>query len=427
MKAAVAIALDLVQAGEGVDAIPAFPGSRPDAPVPMKLSCSQTVLNSNLQYVSYAITARPTHPILANVLLVADAETGKVTLTGYDLSVGIQTTLSATVEVSGALALPARLFVDMVQRLLPDSAIALQCRAGETLLELTATTGSYKIQGLPADDYPELPVVQKGVMLPLPASTLCHGLGCTLFAASTDEAKQYLTGVHIKVADGKPEFAATDGHRLAVSRYVHDAPVAAAPDADAGTAAATSSNFSVTVPARSLRELDRLLSASTRDDDVSLYCDQGQIVFQWADQVITSRTLDGDYPKYPELIPASFSRSVTMNRRAFMASLERIAVLAEQRSKVVRLRSEMNQQRLHVFADVQDVGSGSETLSIGSGDGEDFETAFNVRYLLEGLKVMSVSDVMLKLNSPKSPAVLSPAGKGGIHFIYLVMPIQLAQ
>ena len=393
----------------------------------MKLTCSQTVLNSNLQYVSYAITARPTHPILANVLLVADAETGKLTLTGYDLSVGIQTTLSATVEESGAMALPARLFVDMVQRLVPDSAIALQCQPGETLLELTATTGSYKIQGLLADDYPELPVVQQGVMLPLPASTLCHGLHCTLFATSTDEAKQYLTGVHIKVADGKSEFAATDGHRLAVSRYVLDAAPPAAADDDPGALAPTSSNFSVTVPGRSLRELDRLLSASTRSDDVSLYCEQGQIVFQWADQVITSRTLDGDYPKYPELIPATFSRSITMNRRSFMASLERIAVLAEQRSKVVRLRSQMGQQQLHVFADVQDVGSGSETLSIGSGDGEDFETAFNVRYLLEGLKVMAASDVTLQLNSPKSPAVLSPAGTGGVDFIYLVMPIQLAQ
>ena len=410
----------------------------------MRLTCQQTVLNSNLQYVSHAITARPTHPILANVLLVADAETGKLTLTGYDLSVGIRTTFSAdVVEESGALALPARLVVDMVQRLLPDQPVSLQCQPGETLLELTATTGSYKIQALLADDYPELPVVQQGVMLPLPSSTLSHGLGCTLFAASTDETKQYLTGVHLKVVDGNPEFAATDGHRLAVSRYRRDAPQTAVSDADPGTSAITnwaapqasgtdgwhsdSSNFSVTVPARSLRELERLLSNSPRDDDVSLYCDQGQIVFQWADQVITSRTLEGNYPKYPELIPPSFSRSLVLNRRLLMASLERIAVLAEQRSKVVRLRSETGRQCLHVFADVQDVGSGAETIPTGSSEGDDFETAFNVRYLLEGLKAMPVADVKLQLNSPKSPAVLSPVGEDSMDFIYLVMPIQLAQ
>lgn len=396
----------------------------------MRLTCQQTVLNSNLQYVSHAITARPTHPILANVLLVADAETGKLTLTGYDLSVGMRTTFSADVEESGALALPARLVVDMVQRLLPDQPVSLQCQPGETLLELTATTGSYKIQALLADDYPELPVVQQGVMLPLPSSTLSHGLGCTLFAASTDETKQYLTGVHLKVVDGNPEFAATDGHRLAVSRYVRDSSPDGWPSGGETAGWITSSdnsNFSVTVPARSLRELDRLLSNSPRDGNVSLYCDQGQIVFQWADQVITSRTLEGNYPKYPELIPPSFSRSLVLNRRLLMASLERIAVLAEQRSKVVRLRSETGRQCLHVFADVQDVGSGAETIPTGSSEGDDFETAFNVRYLLEGLKAMPVADVKLQLNSPKSPAVLSPVGEDSMDFIYLVMPIQLAQ
>ncbi|MFN9619594.1 MAG: DNA polymerase III subunit beta, partial [Synechococcaceae cyanobacterium] len=87
----------------------------------MKLVCSQAELNTSLQLVSRAVAGRPTHPVLANVLLTADAATGRLSLTGYDLSLGIQTSLPASVEGSGAITLPARLLGDIVSRLSSDS------------------------------------------------------------------------------------------------------------------------------------------------------------------------------------------------------------------------------------------------------------------------------------------------------------------
>ena len=79
----------------------------------MKLVCSQTELNAALQLVSRAVAARPTHPVLANVLLTADAGTDRLSLTGFDLNLGIQTSLTSTVETSGAVTLPARLFGEL--------------------------------------------------------------------------------------------------------------------------------------------------------------------------------------------------------------------------------------------------------------------------------------------------------------------------
>ena len=75
----------------------------------MKVVCSQSELNSALQLVSRAVATRPTHPVLANVLLTADAGSNRLSLTGFDLSLGIQTSLAASVETSGAITLPARL------------------------------------------------------------------------------------------------------------------------------------------------------------------------------------------------------------------------------------------------------------------------------------------------------------------------------
>ena len=237
----------------------------------MKLVCSQAELSASLQLVSRAVASRPTHPVLANVLLTADAGTGRLSLTGFDLSLGIQTSLPASVESSGTITLPSRLFGEIVSRLSSDSPISLSCEEGQEQVELTSRSGSYQMRGLSAADFPDLPLVQTGTPLRLQPDALVKGLRATLFASSGDEAKQLLTGVHLGLADQDLECAATDGHRLSVLRLEK-----AFSGAEDG-----SEPFAVTVPARSLRELERLLSACSSNDPVSLYCDRGQVVFLW--------------------------------------------------------------------------------------------------------------------------------------------------
>ena len=394
---------------------------------PMKLTCSQAALNSNLQCVSRAVASRPTHPVLANVLLTADEGTGKVSLTGFDLSLGIQTTFEAAVEQSGAITLPSRLLGDIVSRLATDSPLSLQSptspgpdsaddeadnEAGPGLsFQLTARTGAYTVRGMPAEDFPELPMAQSPVAVPLPAAALRDGLARTLFATSSDDAKQILTGVHLAVSPDRLEFAATDGHRLAVLTRAN---------ANSGVA---DEGFAVTIPARSLRELEHLLAARS-EETIDLYHDQGQVVFLRADQVVTSRTLDGVYPKYNQLVPEAFSRSFTVDRVLLLTALERVAVLADQQNSVVKLSVATAEQNLGICAEVQDVGRGDESVPLIDGDGADIDVAFNVRYLLDGLKVLPAPEVQFQLNEPVNPVVLRPVG-GDVQFTYLVMPVQI--
>ncbi|MBM5801106.1 MAG: DNA polymerase III subunit beta [Cyanobacteria bacterium K_DeepCast_35m_m2_023] len=381
----------------------------------MKLVCSQSELSSSLQLVSRAVAARPTHPVLANVLLTADAGTGRLSLTGFDLNLGIQTSIPASVEVSGAITLPARLLGEIVSRLSSDCPITLAAPDGAEQVELTSLSGSYQMRGMPADDFPDLPLVQTGVPIRLESEALTRGLRATLFASSGDEAKQLLTGVHLQLDPEGLECAATDGHRLAVLRLAHAQ--LAAPEA-------TGEPFAVTVPARSLRELERLLSGRPSAEPLSLFCDRGQVVFLWADQVLTSRSLDGAYPKYRQLIPDSFSREIQLERRPFVAALERVAVLADQHNNVVKLSVDPAQGQLQISADAQDVGSGSEALAAQL-SGDEIQIAFNVRYLLDGLKAMAVDQIVLRCNGPTTPAVLNPVDDP--QFTYLVMPVQIRQ
>ena len=381
----------------------------------MKLVCSQAELNASLQLVSRAVAGRPTHPVLANVLLTADAATGRLRLTGYDLSLGIQTSLPASVEGSGAITLPARLFGEIVSRLPADSPITLRCEEGEEQVEISSLSGSYQMRGMPAEDFPDLPLAQSGHPIRLDAEALVRGLRATLFASSGDEAKQILTGVHLQLEGDRLECAATDGHRLAVQQLPHAL--------EESAVEAAGEPFAVTVPARSLRELERLLSGRPSQEPLSLFCERGQVVVLWADHVLTTRSLDGAYPNYGQLIPQEFGRHLRLNRRAFAAALERVAVLADQHNNVVKLSSDPASGRVQLRADAQEVGNGSEDLA-ATVEGEAIEIAFNVRYLVDGLKAMASEEVELRCNGPTTPAVLAPLGEDGA-FTYLVMPVQI--
>ena len=387
----------------------------------MKVVCSQSELNSALQLVSRAVATRPTHPVLANVLLTADAGTGRLSLTGFDLNLGIQTSLTASVETSGAITLPARLLGEIVSKLSTDSPLTLAAEDSGEQVQLTSLSGSYQMRGMPADDYPDLPMVESGMALKLQATGLVEALKGTLFASSADESKQLLTGVHLRFRERELEAAATDGHRLAVLQVDNalqsdgEMSLEKSDDAESG--------FAVTLPSRSLREVERLMNGWRSEEPVSLFCDRGQVVFLAADQMVTSRTLEGTYPNYRQLIPDGFTRSLALDRRALIAALERIAVLADQHNNVVKFSSEPEKGTVQISADAQDVGRGSESLA-ATLQGDAVQIAFNVRYLLDGLKVMVSDRVVLHCNAPTTPAVLRPEGEND-GLTYLVMPVQI--
>lgn len=377
----------------------------------MKLVCNQSDLSANMTLVSRAVPSRPTHPVLANVLLQADAQKGQVSLTAFDLSLGIRTSFLAEVETSGAITLPAKLLNDIVARL-PQGEITLEDEAAEVpfCATIVSTSGRYQVHGMGVDDFPELPILDKGEAIELPAEALLEGIKGSLLAASTEEAKQILSGVHLSVSQDALEFAATDGHRLAVVKRVFETETEDLPDLE------------VTIPAKALRELERMLGTRQSSETLSLNCDRGQIVFEWADQCLTSRTLEGQYPAYRQLIPHQFERQITMDRRQLLSALERIAVLADQKNNIVKFNIDSNNQEIALSVNAQDVGSGRELLAAQIA-GESLDIAFNIKYLMDGIKAIGTPEIQMQLNAALTPVILTPLG--GLKMTYLIMPVQI--
>ena len=369
----------------------------------MEFSCSQSELNSSLGLVSRAVSPRPSHPVLGNILLEANGD--RLTLTGFDLSVGVRVEMPAEVEKTGAVTVPAKLFADIVSRLSDD--LSLELNAETMQVVVLSDTGRFELRSLDAGGFPALPEVA-GEGVTLPAQAFLKGLAGSVFAASTDDTKQVLTGVHIHSVEDGLEFAATDGHRLAVMTVNCDS----VPD------------LVVTLPSRALRELERLAGQA---EEITFFADDCQAVFVAGDRRLTCRKLEGAYPNYPQLIPAQFSREFTVDRRRLISGLERVAVLADQKTNLVKISLDTSNtlERLCLEVEGRDVGNGRDTMPVQVLQGTAIEIGFNLGYLLHGLKAFTCQEVKISCNEPTQPVILSPLN--GDRQIYLVMPVQIVR
>ncbi len=204
------------------------------------------------------------------------------------------------------------------------------------------------------------------------------------------------------------------GHRLAVVETINE---------NLNDDEEQPENVEVTLPNKALRELERMLAHSSKEDEpVAMYFDSGQVVFEWQNQRLTSRTLEGQYPAYRQLIPNSFERELILDRKQFISALERIAVLADQKNNIAKVSIDSESQEITLSVETQEIGSGMESMSAQI-KGDDIDIAFNIKYLMEGLKALPSAEIQMQLNNNLAPVIFSPVG--GIKMTYLAMPVQL--
>ena len=384
----------------------------------MKVICASYDLKDNLSLVGRAVPSRPEPPVLGNVLIDANETTQKVSLIAFDGSLGIKTSFNAEVGEGGRITLPAKLLNDIVTRL-PEMEITLDVSEDEAVTTISSTSGQFQLTGIDAAEFPELPTVDAEQTIELPIAALNRGLGGCLFAASAELSKQVLTGVHLKTQGAKAnmgdilEFAATDSHRLAV--------VATDLNEAAPESAIELPELAVTIPAKALRELERIVSDAEATSTVKVSFDEQVIVFELGDRLLTSTKIAGDYPAYGQLLPQNFTREIILDRKRLLSSLELVAVLA-QKNNIVKFSLSNEKSELILSADAQDIGNAQQTLPAQI-MGEDIEIAFNIKYLMDGIKALPAAEIKMQLNEWNQPAVFRPLG--GLKMTYLVMPVQI--
>ena len=393
----------------------------------MKIICSQSDLKNNLAFVSRAVPARPEPLVLGNILLVADETSQKITVTAFDGSLGIRASFQGEVVAGGTVALPAKLLNDIVSRL-PEMEITLDCGENEgeeanLVTTLSAASSKLQINGMDGGEFPELPTVNSDNTIALPISILLEGLKGCLFAASTELAKQVLTGIHFCASDetnGEDaflEFAATDSHRLSVVKaFLHDSQEETEVTPEIAN---TLAGLAVTIPARALRELEKMVGENQQT--VKMRYDDTQIIFESGERVLNTLRLTGAYPPYQRLIPATFARQMICDRKRLISSLELVSVLA-QKNNLVTFSLNGAEEELTLSVKTPDVGSAKQSLPAEI-VGEDVDIAFNIKYLMEGIKAISSAEIKMQLNEWNQPVIFTPLS--GLQITYLVMPVQV--
>ena len=387
----------------------------------MKIVCSSFDLKNQIALVSRAVPSRPEPLVLGNILLVADEVNQRITLTAFDGSMGIASSFLGEVIEEGVVALPAKLLNDIVSRL-PEVEITLHCGDGEgenLVTTVTAASSKLQINGMDGGEFPALPTVGGENIIDLPVEILQESLKACLFAASSELSKQVLTGVHLagsdegSLEDSWLELAATDSHRLAVVKAS-----LAEEEAISSEILPKLDKLGVTIPASALRELEKMLDGQPT---IKMRYDDSQIIFESGEKILTTLRLTGAYPPYSRLIPASFERSVVCDRKRLISSLELVSVLA-QKNNIVKFSLDSSSQELTLSVDTPDVGNAKQSLE-AEVTGEDLEIAFNIKYLMDGLKAISAQNIKMQLNEWNQPVIFSPLS--GLQITYLVMPVQI--
>ncbi len=366
----------------------------------MKFTCTQENLMRGLSQVGHVAGRSTTLPILKNILITAATE--GVTLAATNLEIGVTTLVRGKVEVPGTFTVQARVLMDYVS-LLPSGNITLTLEGADLIV--TTTSSKTVLKGLSAEDFPVIPKVTDGVRLSLPAVQLKTALSQTVFAVASDDARPEISGVLFHLHGTTLTLAATDSYRLAEVKI---------------SLTVAKEEQRVIVPSRSLAELLRLLPDA---GEVQLVIGENQVSVQVEDLELVTRLIEGQFPDYAQIIPASFTSTLTTEAASLAKTLRQVSLFC--RSGINDVTVQYSAEATKLTAANAQVGASDVELP-ASVTGTGGSIVFNWRFLLDGLAVIGSDEVALQLNDEKGPGLLVPVEpkKDQPPFRYLIMPIR---
>lgn len=365
----------------------------------MKFSCEKDILINLISTASRAVTGKSSLPLLEGILIEAD--TNEITLTGYDLSMGIRTKIETNVIEPGKAVLNAKLFHDIVRKLPndmvfveTDDKLLTTIKCGKAVFNLIATE---------ADEFPIMAEVSNETSLALSQSVLKSMISQTIFSVSDNESKPIHTGCLFEIKNNKLTIVAVDGYRLSIREEEIEG---------------VANDIKFVVPGSSLREIERILSED--DSVVELYPDHKNILFKIGNTTLISRLIEGEFLNYAAAIPNEFEYEIIIDRHEFITSVERVSLIVSEKLKnPVRFHFDGSYAQMSC---ITAIGKSYDECSF-EGNVSSMEIGFNNRYILEALRAAGDETVKLKLKGPLNPVIVSPIE--GNKYTYLVLPVRL--
>ncbi len=373
----------------------------------MKLTCLQENLNRGLSIVGRAVATKTTLPITSNVLLATDE--GRLKLVATNLEMAISCWIGAKIEDEGAITVPARLLTEFVSSL-PADTISVHLSPQTRTLGLKCARFEARISGVDAKEFPPIPSVDEGIATSVETDVLRQAVNQVVFAAATEESRPVLTGVCTQFEDNTLTLAAADGFRLAVFKL----PIKES----------FKEKTEVIIPARTLAELNRLMTDEEEAVNITLNPGKSQVLFRLKNTELVSQLVQGTFPNYAQLIPQSYNTRMIVSVADFLRATRTASIFARDGSGIVRLvitpGSEASPGKVSISARSEEIGDDVGEID-ATVEGSDAKIAFNGKYLSDVLGVLRESQVALETTSPSSPGMLKPVGAD--NYTHVVMPM----
>lgn len=368
----------------------------------MKVVTLQENLKSSLIQLQKAVPSKPQLPILASILFSAGDTS--VSLSATDLYLGISTSIAATVEEPGTIAIPAEIFKQLITSL-PAGKITLHTTDKALIIATEHSKAQIPFQN--AEEFPQFPEVG-GTQVEFAEAELEEIVKQTSYAFSTDTSRPVYTSLLFSFDDKKLTVVGTDGFRLAVLSL---------------DGKANLNDQKILLPAKAVQEVLRIANQLKLKQVIvqfDLELKQAKVILDTTQMYV--RMIEGEFPPYEKILPTEFSYQVEIDKETLLAELKRAQFFARETSNIVRFSLE--EGVLKIMARSPSYGEYHGEISVKNPQKEKLDIAFNVNYLVDFLAAQSDQTVVFLANESLKPALFQPEAER--NFRYVVMPFRVS-
>lgn len=373
----------------------------------MEIVLNKEDFSNGIKIVEKITSQKAIQPILSNIL-IETVSSDRVKFCATDLNLAINYKISAQVEKEGSITLSAKKLSEIVSKL-SSTEVTLKIQEDTDNVKIKSGKTEFDMIGLCATEFPKVldeVVNPETKTIVLNKNEFSKAIKQVIFAVSQQETQAVLTGVCFNIENNILELAATDGNRLTRIQKEID------------TTVEETINF--IVPAKTLAEVQRI-SSIIEDENITLKVQKNKILFEFENLAFQSRLIDGIYPKYQQLIPNASDKKIIVDRAELINSIERVSVMVNDRTNVVKFNFSAGQ--LEIMADTPEAGRSKDYIDIQY-DFDDMLTAFNYKYVLDGLKNMDSKNVEIEISDVLAASIFKPQDDKN-NYICLIMPVKV--
>ena len=371
----------------------------------MKFVIGKDDLLNGIRIVERATVVKGLQPVLANILIETITD-NQIKLTATDFDLSITTLINAQVEEQGKFTLPAKKLGDIISRL-QDELVKIEVDGPSATV--TCKNSKFDIIGISANEFPQVEEnISEEDSIEIETRPFTKAIRQVVSAAAGYETNNLLSGVVCEVNKNILEMAATDGNRLARAREVVK-----------NNSADGETTFEMLLSSKVLSELSKI-ALLDESETIKIAKEVKKIVITIDKTKIITRLMQGQFPKYNQLIPQTFPKEVKVNKFDLISALERVAVMVNEKNSIVKF--EFADNELKLSGNSPEAGNSQDIIDVKY-MGEPLTIAFNYKYVLEFLKIVEAEEISVRLNTPLSATVFAPVSDE--DYIYLIMPVQL--